>query len=167
MSKAGSTLAREAASLRRVRMGEESPGTVKKVWHSNGQGIDLTTEVNATGHATFHELAFYGTIVRWTKAQVHTGCERPRLSKSGRDTGADLVFDPQPNPERLAQALEICQHAPGDRYLEHLAKVVESARMYSIIDASDSVTNAQKIELPIRRPAPPSLLTRLRKALGL
>jgi hypothetical protein len=165
MSSRATALVQQASALRRVRVGETSAEGTKRVWHSTGSGVDLTTEVDEQGRAIFHELTLHRRLVRWRGGNVTTGKERARLNRLGREVGADLLFDAAPDVELLSDVIAFCEAVSGDRYVEHLAVALRSARDQSSALASDTVT-VSKVQPPaVTRP--PSLIDRIKQLFGL
>lgn len=165
MSQRSAWLVQQAAAFRRVRVGEASAEGTKRVWHSTGNGIDLTTEVDEQGRAIFHELSFQRRLVRWRAGVVTTGQERARLNRLGREVGADLLFDVSPDDETLSGAIAFCEAVSEDRYVVHLASVLRAARDQSSAVAGDTVT-VNRVHAPVDV-KPPSLLDRIKQLLGL
>lgn len=164
---------RSARPLVRVRLSEatQADGT-KKVWHSTGDGIDLTTNVDGQGRADFQELAFHHRYLVWTRGLgIRTGADEERVaSKAGRAALSAVRHDPTPSAEVLREALVVLPKASADRYLAHLRDVVSEALDSLERRVTDSVTNAGKVEITsLKRPLPelaPTWKARIRRLFG-
>ncbi len=151
------------ALLRRIRVGDETQTGPKRVWHRSDDGLlDLLTDVDEQGRATFQELSLPGLLVRWRDGRVVTGRERARGAKWGRAGGSDLVFDSSASAETLDAALALIDPGGDDRYVTHLLETLRAARNRIAAEASDTVTAIKPVGRPAGTPAAPTLWERLR-----